>query len=68
MLDIYTKDGQLIMCLPDNAICKAEGKSPHDIDKCPLGFNEYDEYMCIPEMCNEYEEGEPTPHYEDHKT
>ena len=38
-MDIYTKDGQLIMCLPDNAICKAAGKSPQDIDKCPLGFD-----------------------------
>ena len=67
-MDIYTEDGQIIMCLPDNALCKVTGKSPHDMDKCPLGFDKYDDCMCIPELCNEYEEGEPTPHYEDHKT
>lgn len=67
-MDIYTKDGQIIMCLPDSALCKVAGKSPHDMDKCPLGFDKYDDCMCIPELCNEYEEGEPTPHYEDHKT
>lgn len=59
---ICTKCGQKIFCLPDNARCKLSGISPLDMDECPLGHDEYDRDMCIPEMCDEYEEGEPTPH------
>ena len=61
-MDIYTMCGQQIFCLPDIARCKLSGKSPHDMDECPLRHDKYDSDMCIPEMCNEYEEGEPTPH------
>lgn len=60
-VDVLTKHGQCIMCLPDKARCRLSGKTPHDMDKCPIcNFDDYGD-ICVPELCDEYEEGEPTP-------
>lgn len=55
-MTICTRDGTAIFALPDNAVCKATGKSPESMDECPCAKGVYDRDMCIPEMCDEYEE------------
>ena len=59
-MDICTQYGQKIFCLPDNARCRLSGKSPHETEKCPIrNFDDYGD-VCVPELCDEYGEGEPT--------
>ena len=60
-MDICTECGQKIFCLPDNARCRLSGKSQHETEKCPIrNFDDYGD-VCVPELCDEYGEGEPTP-------
>ena len=67
-MNVCTIYRQSIFCLPDDARCKLSWKSPLEMDECPVSsFDNYGD-ICIPELCDKYEEGEPTPHYEDHKT
>lgn len=60
-MDICTKYGQKIFCLPDNARCRLSGKSPHETEKCPIRNFDYCGDVCVPELCDECGEGEPTP-------
>lgn len=55
-MNIRTATGDCIFCLPDNAKCKQSGKSPAEMNECPI-FN-FDDYgmECVPELCDEYEE------------
>lgn len=53
-MNIMTKDGIIIHCLPENALCDAFGKSPLEIDRCPeYMFDDYGDY-CMPEICQKY--------------
>lgn len=56
-MDIMTKYGNPIFCLPCRAVCKKTGENPEDMDSCPI-FN-FDDTgdICVPELCDEYEEG-----------
>lgn len=57
-MDIQTSWYQRIYVLPDNAKCKITGKSPLDMDDCPeCVFDFYGDY-CIPELCENYTEGD----------
>lgn len=55
-MEIRTKDGMMIYCLPDNARCKLTGRNPESMCECPI-FN-FDDLgdICVPELCEEYEE------------
>ena len=60
-MDICTQYGQKIFCLLDNARCKLSGRSPYDMDRCPTcNFDTFGD-MCVPELCDKYEEREPAP-------
>lgn len=56
---IRNSDGVItIYCLPDNAKCRVSGKSPEYMIKCPIyNFDDYGD-ECVPELCDEYEEGD----------
>lgn len=55
-MNIGTACGVSIDCLPDNAKCKCTGKSPLEMDSCPIcNFDDYGN-ECVPELCDEYEE------------
>lgn len=55
-MNIKTEDGIIIFCLPDCARCKVCGKSPVEIDECPLHKFDVNGDKCVPELCEEYEE------------
>ena len=55
---IMTKDGIIIHCLPENALCDACGKSPLEIDRCPEYMFDDDGDYCMPEICQKYTEGD----------
>lgn len=55
-MNVY-HDGVEIMILPDCAKCKLTGKSPLEMDECPMGFFQVDgEDICFPGECEEYTE------------
>lgn len=55
-MEIWTKDGLMVYCLPDNAKCKLTGKSPEEMYECPVcNFDNYGD-ICVPALCGEYEE------------
>ena len=51
---IMTKDGIIIHCLPENALCDACGKSPLEIDRCPEYMFDDDGDYCMPEICQKH--------------
>lgn len=53
---ITTECGIEILCLPDNALCKESGKSPEEMDICPIFNFDDDGYNCVPELCDSYTE------------
>ena len=55
-MNIRTKDGILIHCLPDYAKCKSSGKSPLEMDECPNYYFGDFGMTCIPELCDKYTE------------
>ena len=55
-MNIRTQWGDKIFCLPDCARCRITGKSPEDMDSCPIiNFDDFGD-ECVPELCDEYEE------------
>ena len=55
-MKVYNDDVE-IMVLPDCAKCKLTGKSPIDMEECPMGFfQDDDEDICFPGECEEYTE------------
>lgn len=58
-MNIRTACGIDIHCLPDGARCKCTGKSPTEMEECPIyNFDDFGE-ECVPELCAEYEEAQP---------
>lgn len=55
-MTIQTETGLEIFVLPDCARCKAAGKNPTELDKCPIYNFDDDGECCVPELCEEYEE------------
>ena len=55
-MDVMTKDGIKIYCLPDTAKCKWEDRNPLFIRSCPLYNFDYKGDICVPELCDEYTE------------
>lgn len=63
-MEVKTVGGIDIFCLPDCAVCKLSGKSPFDMEQCPLDFcssedeeefyNNDRPHICYPEICSEY--------------
>lgn len=51
-MEIKTREGIVIYCLPDGAICLECGTNPVDMDVCPLAGND----DCVPELCDKYTE------------
>lgn len=55
-LSLYTDGGMQYFCLPDCARCRLTGENPETMDKCPAyNFDDHGD-VCVPELCNEYEE------------
>lgn len=53
-MTIQTREGIKIYVLPDCAKCRATGKSPTDMEDCPIcNFDDYGD-ICVPELCDEY--------------
>lgn len=50
-MNVKTKDGIDIYCLPECAICQLSDENPLDMEVCPR-CQEY----CTPDICNEYME------------
>ena len=42
--------------LSEKAICKKSNEHPEDMVECPLCKFDYYGDICIPELCNEYDE------------
>ena len=53
---IRTSDYVRIHILPDNAKCKEAGKSPCDLDYCPLAKFDQFGMVCVPSECEYYTE------------
>lgn len=53
---IRTSDYVRIHILPDNAKCKEAGKSPCDLDYCPLAKFDQFGMVCVPSDCEYYTE------------
>ena len=57
-MNIKTGDGIDIYCLPESALCKCENKKPSEMDTCPARmFDDFGD-LCIPELCENYDEEE----------
>lgn len=55
-LQVMTRDGISIHVLPDTARCSQTGKSPLEMDRCPIyNFDDHGE-ICCPDKCDEYTE------------
>lgn len=55
-MEIKTKYGDEIFCLPDCAKCKLTSINPHKMDSCPIyNFDDKGD-ICLPELCNYYTE------------
>jgi hypothetical protein len=55
-MNVMTRDGIRIYVLPDVAECALTGKSPLEMDKCPImNFDDTGD-ICVPEMCTSYTE------------
>ena len=55
-MNIRTKNGIKIFCLPDNACCTQCGEHPADMFKCPIRNFDYFGDECVPELCDCYTE------------
>lgn len=55
-MNIRTKDGIKIYCLPAGARCSCTGKSPEVMMECPIGACNMFGTICIPELCDRYTE------------
>ena len=55
-MNIKTEWGGDIYCLPSCAKCKATGKSPEYMERCPLYNFDDDGDICVPEICDQYTE------------
>lgn len=56
-MDITTRDGIPIFNLPGRAICKMTGENPEDMESCPCMNFDDDGELCVPELCEYYDEG-----------
>lgn len=55
-MNISTKVGLEVDYLPECGRCRLTGKSPTEMDACPIcNFDDYGD-ECVPELCNEYTE------------
>ena len=57
-MKIRTREGIEIYCLPDNARCSICNKNPEEMDECPIKNFDDLGLECVPELCEEYTEGE----------
>ncbi|SHK34272.1 hypothetical protein [Hespellia stercorisuis] len=55
-MDIKTKCGMNIHCLPDTAKCKESGKNPESMEQCPIYNFDDNGWICVPELCDSYTE------------
>ena len=55
-LNVKTPEGQDINVLPNYATCKCTGKSPLDMEMCPINTFDTSGYICVPELCQFYNE------------
>lgn len=55
-MNVQTERGIDIFCLPDNARCKLYNENPLEMGRCPcMKFDDFGD-VCIPDLCEEYEE------------
>ena len=57
-MEIKTEEGLDVFVLPECARCRLTGENPMDMDCCPI--SKVDDFgdVCMPEMCDEYQEGD----------
>ncbi len=56
-MNVKTREGIKIDCLPDNAKCKLANENPLCmLDGCPICNFDFFGWECIPELCDEYTE------------
>lgn len=56
-MDITTRDGIPIFCLTSRAMCMMTGENPEDMEACPALKFDDDGDLCVPELCEAYDEG-----------
>lgn len=55
-MNVSTRVGLKVDSLPECGRCRLTGKSPKEMDACPIcNFDDYGD-ECVPELCNEYTE------------
>ena len=54
-----TADGVEFHVLPHNARCQYVGTNPDNLDSCPICNFDDDGDICVPELCDYYDEVNP---------